>query len=73
MEWLGPVFTALIAKFDVITLMSLILIGGCGYYHVVWRREDREDRSKMLEAFNKNSDALASLKNVISAATGKAL
>lgn len=73
MEWLGPVLTALIGKFDVITLMSLILIGGCGWCHIVWRREDREDRAKFLDAFNKNSDALASLKNVISAATGKAL
>ena len=71
MDWLGPVFTALIAKFDPITLVLLLIVAACGYYHVVWRREDREDRAKLLEAFNKSSEALASLKNVISAATGK--
>ena len=73
MDWLGPVFTALIAKLDPITLVMVCIVAGCGYYHVVWRREDREDRAKFIDAFNKNNDALNSLKNVISAAIGKPL
>ena len=71
MEWLGPVLVKLFDKFDVITLFSLLLISGCGYYHIIWRREEREDRAKMMEAFNKNSEAIASLKNILSAITGR--
>jgi hypothetical protein len=73
MDWLGPVFTALISKLDPISLILLIIVGACGYYHIVWRREDREDRQKILDAFNKNTDALSSIKNVISASTGRPL
>ena len=73
MEWLGPVFTALISKLDPISLILLIIVAACGYYHIVWRREDREDREKILDAFNRNTEALASIKNVISAATGRPL
>jgi hypothetical protein len=73
MEWLGPVLTALIGRLDPVMLVMIILLGGCGYYHVIWRREDREDKAKLLDAFNKNTEALASLKNIISAATGKPL
>lgn len=73
MDWLGPVFTALISKLDPISLILLIIVAACGYYHIVWRREDREDREKILDAFNRNTEALASIKNVISAATGKPL
>lgn len=46
---------------------------GLGWLHVVWRREERQDRDKLLEVVNKNSEALSGLKNVLSAATGKAL
>ena len=73
MDWLGPVFTALISKLDPINLILLIIVGACGYYHVVWRREDREDKAKLLDAFNKNTEALASLRSVLSAVTGKPL
>lgn len=73
MDWIGPVLKDLIGKLDPVTLVLLLLVAGCAYYHVVWRREDREDRTKMLDAFNKNTDALNSIKNVISAAMGKPL
>lgn len=73
MDWLGPVFQAIIGKLDPISLILLIIVGACGYYHIVWRREDREDRQKILDAFNKNTDALSSIKNVISASTGRPL
>lgn len=71
MDWLGPVLTALIQKLDPVTLILLIIVSGCGYYHVVWRREDREDRSKVLDLFNKQIDATNGLKNVISSITGR--
>ena len=68
----GPALLALIAKLDPITLVFLIIIGACGYYHVVWRREDREDRAKYIELMDKQIDATNGLRNVLSAITGKA-
>lgn len=73
MEWLAPILQQLVGKLDAVMLVMLILLGGCGYYHVIWRREDREDKAKLLDAFNKNTEAIANLKSVISAATGKAI
>jgi len=68
----GPALVALIAKLDPVTLVFLIIIGACGYYHVVWRREDREDRAKYIELMDKQIDATNGLRNVLSAITGKA-
>lgn len=68
----GPVLLALIAKLDPITLVLIIIIAACGYYHVVWRREDREDRGKFIELMEKQIDATNGLRNVLSAITGKA-
>ena len=73
MDWIGPVATALVTKFDVVTLVLLILVSGCGYFHVIWRREDRQEREKLMDVIEKNNEALHGLKNVISAAIGKAL
>lgn len=73
MDWLGPVFTAIVGKLDPIALVLLFLVSGCGYFHMVWRREDREERAKLMAVLEKNNEALNSLKNVISAALGKAL
>lgn len=72
MEWLGPVLTALIAKLDPISLILLIIVGFCGYYHVVWRREDREDREKMRQLVDKQIDATNGLRVVLAAISGKA-
>jgi len=72
MEWLGPVFTALIAKLDPISLILLIIVGFCGYYHVVWRREDREDREKMRSLLDKQIEAVNGLRVVLAAISGKA-
>ena len=72
MEWLGPVLTALIAKLDPISLILLIIVGFCGYYHVVWRREDREDREKMRSLLDKQIEAVNGLRVVLAAISGKA-
>lgn len=69
---LGPALLAIIAKLDPITLVLIMIIAGCGYYHVVWRREDREDRIKYIDLMNKQIDATNGLRNVLSAITGKA-
>ena len=73
MDWISTLGQALIAKFDVVTLVLLLLVGGCGYFHVIWRREDRQEREKLMGVIEKNNEALNGIKNVISAALGKAL
>lgn len=73
MDWLGPVFTAIVNKLDPISIILLFLVAGCGYFHIVWRREDRSEREKLMGVIEKNNEALNSLKNVLSAAIGKAL
>ena len=67
----GPALMALIAKLDAMYLAFLSIIGGCGYYHVVWRREDREDRAKYLDLMTKQADALNDLRTLIAAISGK--
>lgn len=64
----------LLGKIDNVAILVLSLMCiGLGYLHVVWRREEREDRAKMLEAFNKLVDTLNDVKVAIAAATGKGL
>ena len=47
------------------------IMGACGYYHVVWRKEDREDRTKSLDVIGKQTEAINGLRSVLSAITGK--
>ncbi len=67
----GPVLIALIGKLDPITIVLLMIVSACGYYHVIWRREDREDKAKYLDLLNKQIDATNGLRSVLSAITGK--
>ena len=67
----GPALLALIAKLDAMYLAFLSIIAGCGYYHVVWRREDREDRAKFIDLMNKQIESTNGLRNMLSAITGK--
>ena len=62
------------AKSDNIALLASVAGNvGLGWLHVIWRREERADREKMLEAFNKNTECINGLRNVFSASIGKAL
>jgi hypothetical protein len=64
----------LLGKIDNVAILVLALMClGLGYLHVVWRREEREDRAKMLDAFNKLVEAMNDVKVAIAAATGKGL
>lgn len=67
---------ALIPLLNAIPTAALVPTLGCvalGYMHVVWRREEREDRKSMLETFGKVTEALNGVKNALAAATGKTL
>ena len=68
------VITAIIAKTENIAILVLIgMVAGLGYLHIVWRREEREDRLRFADSLDKNTDALYALKNFLSAASGKAI
>lgn len=65
---------AAIGKTENIAVIILILMcAGLGYTHILWRKEEREDRGKMLEAFNSITTALNELRVAIAAMTGKSV
>lgn len=62
----------LLGKVDNVAVFVLLIVcGGLWYMVMVNRREEREDRQKMLETFNKIAEALNELKIAIAASTGK--
>lgn len=70
----GPLisaFASVLGKLDPILVVMLGIMGACGYYHVVWRKEDREDRTKSLDVIGKQTEAINGLRSVLSAITGK--
>jgi hypothetical protein len=68
--FLGPLLQKLQ---DPAALVPSVLSIFLGYLHVIWRREEREDRQKMMEAFNKLVEALNEVKVAIAAGTGRAV
>lgn len=69
MEALIPLLAGL--KDSAILVPTLGCIG-LGYLHVVWRREEREDRKAMLDVLNRVTEALNGVKIALAAMTGKA-
>jgi hypothetical protein len=66
--------TSVVSKAD--NLAVLVLLAVCGaliWLHVVWRREEREDRRALLELINKNTEALNGVRMALIAITGKPL
>lgn len=65
---------AIIQKVDNIAILVLVgMVAGLSYLHIVWRREEREDRAKLLDLLRQNTDALNAIKNVLSALSGKVI
>ena len=63
---------AIISKVDNVAILILLgICAGLAYLHVVWRKEEGEDRKKMLDAFNSIVNALNQLRVAIAAMTGK--
>lgn len=68
LNFLGP----LLAKIqDPAVLVPTSLSVFLGYLHIVWRREEREDRQKMMGAFHKLVEALNHVKVTIASITGR--
>ena len=58
---------------DPATIVLILMCAGLAYLHIVFRREDREDRARMMDTLGKNTEVLNKLVNLLSAMTGKAL
>lgn len=68
LNFLGP----LLAKIqDPAVLVPTSLSVFLGYLHIVWRREERADRQKMMDAFHKLVEALNHVKVTIASITGR--
>ncbi len=65
---------AAINKTENIALIILLLMcAGLSYAHIVWRKEEREDRQKLLDAFNTITAALNELRVAIAAGLGRSV
>ena len=64
----------LLGKIDNIGLLVSVLMNiAQGWFIVTSRREEREDKQKLLDLMNRNTEALHGLENVLSAMTGRAV
>lgn len=65
---------ALIGKADNVAILVLLAVcAGLGWAHIVWRREEREDRRRLYDVVEANTRAVETLRLAISITTGKAL
>jgi hypothetical protein len=68
MDWLTPILT----KIDNLAVLVLILSQlGLGWLFVTERKENRADRQALMDLLYKNTEALNSIRNAISAITGR--
>ena len=70
MEALIPLLAVFKDPVNMVLILVIILMG---YFIKTTRGEDREDKAKMLEALNHNTDALNGVRNILAAMTGKAV
>lgn len=65
---------AAIGKTDNLAVLVLMLVcSGLGYLHVVWRREEREDRRQMYAVIEAQTRAVDALRTALSLSLGKPL
>lgn len=65
---------AAISKTDNLAVLVLMLVcAGLGYLHVVWRREEREDRRQMYAVIEAQTRAVDALRTALSLSLGKPL
>lgn len=62
---------ALIDKVDAATLVLLVVVGGLGYLHIIWRKEEREDRKQLYAVVEAQTRAVEALRAAISLLVGK--
>lgn len=64
---------ALIGKVDASTLVLLAVCGGLGYLHIIWRKEEREDRKQLYAVVEAQTRAVEALRAAISLVVGKSV
>ena len=64
---------ALIGKIDAATLVLLVVVGGLGYLHIIWRKEEREDRKQLYAVVEAQTRAVEALRAAISLVVGKSV
>lgn len=65
---------AAIGKTENIAIIVLMLVcAGLGWLHVVWRREEREDRRQLQDLVRANTQAVDQLRTAMSLMVGKPL
>lgn len=63
---------ALVGAADNIAILVLLVVCiGSGWLHVIWRREEREDRQRAYALVQANTEALTALRVAISASLGR--
>ena len=68
LEFLGPLLSKIQDPAVLVPTLGCVFLG---WLHVVWRREEREDRKIAYQVIEENTKALNGLQNVLSALTGK--
>jgi len=65
---------AVIGKADNVAILVLLVVcAGLAWAHVVWRREEREERARYYEALQSNTRALEAFRIALSYSVGKPL
>ena len=68
---LFPFITGLLKTDNIAIIVLMVVCAGLLYLHIIWRREEREDRQKWMDVLAKNAEALNGVKLAIAAITGK--
>jgi hypothetical protein len=68
LTFLAPLFGKLQDPAVLVPTLGMTFLG---YLHIIWRREEREDRQKMLEAFNHLVEAMHEVRVALAALTGR--
>jgi hypothetical protein len=58
---LGP----LITQQNIAVVVLGLMVSACGWLHIVWRREDREERKGLQSVLGGNTEALIKLQSTL--------
>lgn len=62
---------AVVNKVDAATAVLVAVCAGLGYLHIVWRKEEREDRRQLYAVVEAQTRAVEALRAAISLMVGK--
>gem|GEM_PF-4919884 len=65
MESLIAALAPLVTQQNIAIVVLSLMCAACGWLHIVWRREDREERKGLHNCLDRNSDALNGVERAI--------